>query len=254
MRGIFFGLLMSNLLYMTWNILVPEQGAAPVRPIRTASDEAGVVLVAELRPEQLRFFPSAAVVNEVAGDIVEVAASVAAASEEALAESLYCAEIGPFRDEADAKAFAATYAERLALTLDVRGLSTATDYRVFLPPFATRELAASTLEALKMAFAANSLSIDSYLIPRGELANGIALGLFGEQRNALNVQQQLERLGYRVVVRAEPKLSNEYWLLALNVQSEMVFQRQWEQMRLARSYVQAGEKLCETIAQAPQFP
>ena len=163
---------------------------------------------------------------------------------------LYCAEIGPFRDRADAENFIASNAERLPLVLDLRQVEAAPDYRVFLPPFNSRELAASTMQTLRSSFEANNLAIDTYLIPRGELANGIALGLFSEQRNALNVQQQMERLGYTVVVRTEPKQREEAWVLADGVESEAVFQRQWQQMRLSRSYVETGEKLCETIAQA----
>lgn len=246
MRGIVFGLLFSNLVYLAWNIFVPaqEQLSSTVQPLEVGS---GVVLVSELSPEQLQSY-STPIANTGQQKPMASAAPVA---EEA---TLYCAQIGPFRDEQDARNFLSSHAARMPLAVEMREVAAAPDYRVFLPPFASRELAASTQEALRAAFVANNLAIDTYLVPRGELENAIALGLFSEQRNALNVQQQMQALGYQVEVRTEEKLEVQVWVLASGVESETVFQRHWAQMRLSRSYIDAGEKLCETIAHTPQFP
>lgn len=247
MRGIFFGLLLSNLLYLAWQILVPAVTVAPARqPVPLAEGER-VQLLSEVPQEQLRAYPG---VPALAADVEQDGRMPVDEQDTGSDIGLYCAEIGPFRDRADAENFIASNGERLPLILDPRLVEAAPDYRVFLPPFNSRELAASTMQTLRNSFQANNLAIDTYLIPRGDLANGIALGLFSEQRNALNVQQQLEKLGYTVVVRTEPKQREEAWVLVDRVESEADFQRQWQQLQLSRSYVEAGEKLCETIAQA----
>lgn len=242
MRGIFFGLLLSNLLYLLWQLFVPAAPVAQLQQPFVTTEGEKVRLVAEVPAEQLYAYPVPAPVETVSEEL-----SVLAVEEPAPA---YCAQIGPFRDKADAETFIAANAERLPLILEMRQLDAAPDYRVFLPPFSSRELAASTMQALRNSFAANNLAIDTYLIPRGELANGIALGLFSEQSNALNVQQQMEKLGYTVVVREESKRRDEPWVIVDRVESEAFFQQQWQQIRLSRSYIEAGEKLCETIAQA----
>lgn len=245
MRGVVFGLLFSNLVYLAWNLFIPAQSetreAAPA-----AQQGEGVQLLGEVSAEQLLRYPGQ--------QAAPVPPLVQASTEPVAAPALYCAQIGPFRDAEDAQNFSNTHAQRMSLTVDIRQVPAAPDYRVFLPPFASRELAASTLETLRAAFTANNLSIDTYLMPRGELENGIALGLFSEQSNALNVQRQMQGLGYQVVVRTEEKQASEAWVLAVGVESEEEFAQQWAQMRLTRSYIDAGEKLCETIAHAPQFP
>lgn len=243
MRGVVWGLLFTNLVYLAWNLLVPSPQPTGL-PQSMVQEGEQVVLLREASQDQLRSYQASQ--NSV---------EPIAASEPSIAgEGAYCAEIGPFRSESDALAFIASNEQRMTLEMDLRQIALAPDYRVFLPPFASRELASSTLETLKAAFAANNLAIDTYLIPRGELENGIALGLFSEQRNALNVQQQMERLGYQVTLREEEKTSEQAWVLARGVESSAVFQQNWAQMRLSRSYIDAGEKLCETIAHTPQFP
>tara|TARA_R110002167_G_scaffold332206_1_gene539057 strand:- start:35 stop:772 length:738 start_codon:yes stop_codon:yes gene_type:complete len=245
MRGIVFGLLFSNLVFLAWNLFVPravEQSAA--RP--PAQIGESVQLVSEVEPDQLRRYSA---------QQTAPAESLAESSEvPAEAQALYCAQIGPFRNEEDAQNFADANAQRMSLAVEIRQVPAAPDYRVFLPPFASRELAVSTQEVLRTAFAANNLAIDTYLVPRGELENSIALGLFSEQSNALNVQRQMQGLGYQVVVRTEERQASEAWVLAADIESAAAFAEQWAQMRLTRSYIDAAEKLCETIAHTPQFP
>lgn len=239
MRGILLGLLLSNVVFLAWNFLTPRLVPAAPRVAAVLSDSDSLQLLSEVNAEQLLPYLSAEplVVVPAAGEsvVVELAGQ-------------YCAEIGPFRDELDAQGYVSSFGERMDLALDVRELQAAPDYRVYLPPFSSRELAQSTLSTLRAQFAANNIGIDTYLMPRGELANGIALGLFSEQANALNVQRQMEVLGYKVVVRTEPKSEVEVWLLATGMSAKAEFDQHWVQMRLSRSYVDAREKLCETIA------
>lgn len=249
MRGIVFGLIFSNLVFLAWNLFVPTSTELR-EPAPTEQVGQGVQLVSEVAAQQLRRYPAQQA--EPAPSLAESADVPAQVPAEA--RPLYCAQIGPFRNEEDAQNFSNTHAQRMSLSVDVRQIPAAPDYRVFLPPFASKELAASTEQALRAAFVANNISIDTYLVPRGELENSIALGLFGEHSNALNVQRQMQNLGYQVVVREEPKQTSEVWVIAADIESADVFAAQWSQMRLTRSYIDAGEKLCETIAQPPQFP
>ncbi len=256
MRGILLGLLFSNMVFLAWNILTPSLAPVASPRVSPPHEYETLQLLAEIDAALLLPYPSGASLTQA--EAVAVAVPEPVVAEQVVAEQEgvvaggegYCAEIGPFRSQEDAQGYISSHAERLSLQLDVRDVPAPPDYRVYLPPFSSRELAQSTLATLQAQFAANNVAIDTYLMPRGELANGIALGLFSEQQNALNVQRQMEVLGYKVVVRTEPKQRQEVWLVATGMRSQEEFAEHWAQMRLSRSYVDTREKLCETIAHA----
>ncbi len=243
MRGVLLGLLLSNIVFMAWNVFTP--GLVPVLPERADQviDSTTLPLLSEIDEARLIPYPSRE-------ELLAGAEPINSAELMQESEAQYCAEIGPFRSVEDAQGFVLTNTERMTLVVDEREVPAAPDHRVYLPPFSSRELAQSTLATLQAQFAANDLAIDTYLMPRGELANGIALGLFSEHSNALNVQRQMEVLGYKVVVRTEPKQELQVWVLATGLSSAQAFSEHWAQMRLSRSYVDTREKLCETIAHA----
>lgn len=222
MRGIVLGLLLVNLVYFGWQFLLPQDTgvavSARVSPI--VEGVSSIELLSEVDAERLLRYPVAVTAPE------------------------FCAEIGPFADRQDAEGFMVTNAERFTMQQEVRQVAAPSIYRVFLPPFTSRELADSTMAALRAAFVANNMQIDSFLVTQGELANGIALGLFTDHRNALNVQSQLQTLGYSVVVREEPRISEEIWVLVSGLASEADFMSHWTEIQLSRSYIRAGEKLC----------
>lgn len=237
MRGIVLGLLLANLLYLGWQFLLPE---AVLRveevPSLPASDGGmSIDLLSEIDQDQLLRYPAATVPVPNADPSVE---------KSLVSPAGFCAEIGPFLDVQDAEGFMTTNAERFAMNQEIRQVPAPSVYRVFLPPLTSRELANSTMEMLRTAFVANNMQIDSFLITQGELANGIALGLFAEHRNALNVQNQLQNLGYSVILREESRSNEEIWVLVSGVESEAIFMQHWAEIQLSRSYIRAGEKLC----------
>jgi hypothetical protein len=90
----------------------------------------------------------------------------------------------------------------------------------------------------------NNLAIDSLLITRGDLENGLALGLFTEQRNALNVEMQLEQLGYKVLIIEEPRTQEQWWISLLELPKGAQLLPQWPVIQQQRPYLQRIEKLC----------
>jgi len=237
MRGILLGLLLANVLYLGWQFLLPEELERAGSTAGVAEqDAAPLALLSEAGQNQLIPYRAA----PEPGSVQDQAASESPAP----ATAQFCAELGPFRDREDAEGFMVTNAGRFAMGIEARQAPAPSIYRVFLPPMSSRELAASTMEALRAAFASNGMPIDSFLITQGELANGIALGLFAEHQNALNVQNRLQALGYRVTVREEPKSNEEIWVIVSGVESQAVFLGHWTEIQLSRSYIRAGEKLC----------
>lgn len=65
---------------------------------------------------------------------------------------------------------------------------------VYVPPFETAREAAVEVSVLR------SEGIDSFIIPDGELARGISVGVFGSEVNAATRMAQLEGLGYQAKI------------------------------------------------------
>jgi hypothetical protein len=158
--------------------------------------------------------------------------------------TLVCYEVGPFIDSSDAEQFRLSHGISFDNVLENRQVQTRTDYRVYLPPYSSREAAGRALEELRAALLANKLDIDTLVITRGDMENGIALGLFSEQRNALNVERQLAQLGYVVSILEEPRFQEQLWISLRERMESAKLMAQWPIMQQQRPYLQRLEKLC----------
>ncbi len=241
MRGLLLGLLLANIIYAGLALAVKadavDTGQLPVR----AGGE--VHLLSEVAPGDLHEYPPNPVVVG-AGDLTaENNKSIL------LPPSSYCVQIGVFESLTDANDFISVYGNSMTVELDRRQLEAKPQYRVYLPPFASREEAIDAIEQLRATLGANKLVIDSFLIPQGDLVNGIALGLFSEQANAANVKLQLDKIGYEVVIEEVSGAQEELNVMIVGLESEAIFQGYLAEIQRVRPYLRAVEKLCETIAQ-----
>jgi hypothetical protein len=155
-----------------------------------------------------------------------------------------CYELGPFKDSSDVEEFNLIHQDSFSIRIERRQMQMRVDYRVYLPPSASREAAESALQELRGSLQSNNLAIDSLLITRGDLENGLALGLFTEQRNALNVEMQLEQLGYKVLIIEEPRTQEQWWISLLELPKGAQLLPQWPVIQQQRPYLQRIEKLC----------
>jgi len=247
MRGLVSGLLLANILFAVWQYIPRFVNVAPESAPRTvAGDLRDIVMLVEAPSESLRYF----------ADTLESPVLASASPPEAIQGSRpeVCIEVGPYETIQEMEAATRTFPTEIAFQSESRTAAVETEFRVFLPPLASREIAATTLENLRAAFASNNLAIETFLIPTGELANGIALGLFTEHTNALNVREQLRNLGYLVTLREESKISTQHWLVSEPIDSKEYFMQLWKNSGSLAPSVLVGEKLCQTIAQETQFP
>lgn len=155
-----------------------------------------------------------------------------------------CYELGPFMNSADAEQFALEHKNIFATQIESRQIQTRVDYRVYLPPYMSRDAAESALKDLRAKLQAANVAIDTLLITRGNLENGVALGLFAQQQNALNVENQLSRLGYEVLIIEEPRTQEQLWISLFELPEGARLLPQWSAIQQRRSYLQRLEKLC----------
>lgn len=245
MRGLLLGLLLANTIYAGLALAL-KADVAQVRHLHVRAEGAldlRVQLVSEVAPDQLLEYPRDPVRAGVGELIAQNGQSVV------LPSGSYCVQLGPFENLTDANDFISVYGAIMEMVLDLRQLAAKPQYRVYLPPLESREAATNALGQLRATLGANNLVIDSFLIPQGNLENGIALGLFSEQANAANVKMQLEKIGYDVLVQEVASLREELNVMIGELESEAIFQGHWAEIQRARPYLRAVEKLCETIAQ-----
>lgn len=250
MRGAVFGLLLTNALLACWYLFIdPLQGqssnAFPKESREVRANAAELALVSEMPGESLQYF----------ADIATYTSADIAAPETVDSDAVgYCAEIGPFQSAARAQEFEEAFGQEVHFLLEGRQDSGAAEYRVFLPPFENREVAANVMQDLRSAFVRSGYTIDTFIIAQGELQNGIALGLFSNQRNASNVRDQMLALGYEVIVREEPRVVEQFWLVGEQFDSKEDFEVRLASLDGMAASVGVTEKLCQTIALDTQFP
>jgi hypothetical protein len=255
MRGIAFGLLLANLLLGAWTILLPTPGDSALAPSVSGQDSAvsGISLLFEVPQHSL--FPYEITSNPVP-ILGEEAQPIDASEVNQSDQPQSCVELGPFATRQLADTLIAALDPDLALTVETRFQSPTPLYRVYIAPLENRETAAESLGSLQVALTGKGLVIESFLIPRGELANGIALGLFSEHQNALNVKEQVERLGFPVQIREEGSGQKEerYWIIIQHFDFEDNIERLRDSAAQLAPSAELLEKLCQTIAQDILLP
>jgi hypothetical protein len=123
-------------------------------------------------------------------------------------ENRQCLLLGPYPDPQAARALlerlASLQIEAKYAAVEVAGEP---DYWVYLRPEPTKELAAAKLRELQ------EKKIDSFIIPQGEIANGISLGVFDKQENAEKRRQAIVEMGYNPQLRINPRNYIENWVV-----------------------------------------
>ena len=123
-----------------------------------------------------------------------------------------------------------------------------------MPSEPNRSLATRKLDSVSAAVEAAQLQVETYLITRGPLSEGVGLGVFIDAEEAGLVQSQLSELGYMPEIEEIPRSMGEIQVLLRSLNSNQVEGPEWLELSDDRPDLTLTENLCETIAQASQFP
>ena len=110
------------------------------------------------------------------------------------------------------------------------------------------------MDSVSAAVEAAQLQVETYLITRGPLSEGVGLGVFIDEEEAGLVQSQLSELGYMPEIEEIPRSMGEIRVLLRSLNSNQVEGAEWLELSDDRPDLTRTENLCETIAQASQFP
>lgn len=154
-----------------------------------------------------------------------------------------CTMLGPF-----SKLLKAEYlVERLAaldLTSSVQDLEIPgdTSYWIYLPPRDSRKLAFNQLRELQ------AKGIDSYVIPKGELANGISFGMFSRSDLARNRLDDMRSQGYPAELKEITRSYQETWVVLAPGQRGKLDPASWQQILAENEGLERRQNFCPPVA------
>ena len=231
MRVLFFALLGINVAALILQLTVwrPDMADGPGVRHRSASGER-LQLLSEVRQ----------------GDARQPLASGRRSSAEPAAASPpsgLCDMVGPFSALLQAEYLQESLAA-LGVMADVRELEVpeGVGYWVHLPPEASRK------EALQRLHEVQAQQIDSYLIPRGELANGISFGMFSRKALAEARLDEMRELGYAAQMREVTRTHKEIWVVLAAGEGQKIDENRWSELLEAENGIEKQQKYCQGVA------
>ena len=219
---------MCNLVTAVWHLLQPGPSSMPARHGVSTVDVPEIRLLREL-PESSRQRHRSEPVS-------------------APAERGLCYMAGGFKDTEEAQQFI----DRLAV-LDVKAfihpidLSSGEGYWVFLDPLNTRDAAHRRLVEL------HARGVDSYIIPRGELENGISLGLFTRMDLAQARLDEMSKIGLAAKIQPIERSYREIWVMLGEGEQHKLGESAWIGLLQENMSLQQRQNFCSDVASSKNF-
>lgn len=232
MRSIFFLLIFINLIVFAAQWFMPSPAVDEPTQIsaRRGGEGESLLLLEELDKGRSR---------QANNTLSEKAVSASAGSD---AEKK-CTMVGPY-----AQLLHAEYlVERLrAMEVDAKIQSIEVpegeNFWVYLPP----EM--SDKEALRRLYEIQAKNIDSYIIPSGELANGISFGMYGDRNLAEKRLEEVLMKGYQAKLRELPRTHSQTWVSLPPGEAEKIDMSVWVELLNQQSGLEKRQNFCLGVA------
>lgn len=234
MRWIVGSLVAINIVVFIWQLMVRDPDGASSAPVAASNQGFNgaqpIKLLGELEEETLQ----AMMVDK---DRI----TLDAPSEES--SDPLCTLVGPFEKLLRAEYFV----ERLE-ALDVVGevqeveIPGEVGYWVYLPALGSQREAFNKLRELQ------SKGIDSYVIPKGELENGISFGMFSRENLANRRLADMKEQGYAAELKEIERSYKEVWVILQPGQSQLLDQESWQSVLASESNLERRQNYCPAVA------
>lgn len=158
-------------------------------------------------------------------------------------DKMLCDIVGPF----ESKVVANDFIERLK-AVDVSSkekeleLPAGMGYWVYLEPLSNRR------EALRMLSELQAKRIDSYVIPRGDLANGISLGMFSKKALSDARVKKMKSIGLEPLVEEIERTYRELWVMLEPGESSKMSQITWDRVMEGINELERRQNYCLDVA------
>jgi hypothetical protein len=169
--------------------------------------------------------------------------AVGASSVDGVADK--CELIGPF-----AELLHAEYLVERLTSLDVASvvkqveIADGKNYWVYLKPEMSEKEALRRLSEIQQ-----SKAIDSYIIPSGDLANGISFGQFSSEKEAAAKAEQIRTQGYAAEIKEIPKSHNETWVEVREKLGQKISEEKWLGLLKEEKAIERRQNYCLGVAQ-----
>lgn len=232
MRAIFFVLVMANALLLASYWLVDRDDSPATRPESSLpAGAAELTLLSERGEGPEAPAPAPAVSDERLAETAE------------LGEGALCTLLGPFSASADAEPLLRRL-RSVDVDAEVRDLEVpdGRGYWVYLPPELSHRAALRRLHELQ------AKDIDSYVIPRGDLANGISFGMFSRPELAQARQQEMRAQGYEAEIREIERTHREIWIILPPGEGRRLGESLWRELLAAAPGLERRQNFCPGVA------
>ena len=159
-----------------------------------------------------------------------------------------CTLVGPFPRLLDAENLFERL-EALDVLSEIKNVTVSGDagYWLHLSPQISRKEALSLLRELQQK------NVDSYIIPSGNLENGISLGVFSNQDRANSMQESIRQLGYDPKIAEVNRDQQEVWLFLPQGEAAKLTENRWVELLSVQDSLQKRQNLCSDVASLSNF-
>lgn len=205
LRITFFILLLANLVLVLWYTQIAPHAAGADIP--AVPEDRRLVLLQEHQQRQAAAAPQPQPLQIPDIQLAQEELQPPPA-EPGQAPAATCHTIGPFTDLDRAKAVSERIGQLgAAVTRRNKTEQEQYGYRVFLPPYRTREEAVAATQKL----AKNGIQ-DYFIISDEDRKNGISLGLFRKKSGAIRRMEQVSRFDFKPQMEIRYRDNTIYWL------------------------------------------
>lgn len=156
---------------------------------------------------------------------------------------LLCTLVGPFPKLLRAEYFVEQL-QSLGVTSEIRSIVVSSEpgFWLHLSPEKSRR------DALRRLSELQARGIDSYVIPDGNLANGISLGMFSNKKRAQAMERRIKEQGYQPQLINVPREQKELWVFLSRVESSKIGDEKWLKLISAKDLLQKRQNVCADVA------
>ena len=153
-----------------------------------------------------------------------------------------CTMLGPFAEEYQGEDIVQRL-KALQVQGELRDIEMAGQMRywVYLPPLDSRREAFRKLRELQGA------GVDSYVIPKGSLTNGISFGIFSERDRAESLADELHERNIPAQTREEPQTYLERWIVLPPGEVGRLADDFWAQLQVEYPDLDRRQNLCREL-------
>jgi len=237
MRWIMITLLLLNALFAFW--VWEQTNGATGQAVSTSVSEAG--------GEPLRLLSELGLNTRPVPNVARERLQFAEVDQERLGgagdSAAICTLVGPFADllkgEQLLQRMRALELEGSMRELELPGEKA---FWVYLIPEVSQKAALRRLHELQ------AKNIDSFVIPSGDLANGISFGMFNERVQAEKVAKSLIDQGYVVEIKPVERSYQESWVVINAQEAQKISAELWFQLLDGLPDLQHRQNFCPGVA------